>query len=149
MGLPDAMDLAPAYSFSVTIDGVEVPYVMEVSGLKAEVDKVSYQHQASDGKFITRQMMGRQKSGEFKVKRGLTDSTTITDWLTQIMQGDLAGSRKTAAVKIMTSDGVALKTLNYRNCWIKDVEVGGSLKAGATEPMTESFTVCWDEMEFA
>lgn len=149
MGLPDAMDLAPAYSFSVTIDGVEVPYVMEVSGLKSEVDKVAYQHQAADGKFITRQMMGRTKPGEFTVKRGLTDSATITDWLTQIMNGDLAGARKTAAVKIMTSDGVPVKTLNYRNCWIKDVEVGGTLKAGSTEPMTETFTVCWDEMEFA
>lgn len=149
MGLPDAMDLAPAYSFSVTIDGVEVPYVMEVSGLKAEVDKVTFQHQATDGKFITRQMMGRQKPGEFKVKRGLTDSTTITDWLTQIMQGDLAGARKTAAVTIYTSDNAQLKRYSYRNCWIKDVEIAGTLKAGSTEPMTETFTVCWDEMEFA
>ncbi|MEE6288296.1 phage tail protein [Georgenia sp. MJ173] len=149
MPLPDAMDLAPAYSFSVTIDGVQVPYVMEVSGLKAEVDKVAYQHQASDGKFITRQMMGRQKPGEFKIKRGLTDSKTITDWLTQIMKGDLAGSRKTAAVTIYSSDGSPVKTLNYTNCWIKDVEIGGTLKAGGTEPMTESFTVCWDEMAFA
>src|SRR5690625_257670 len=149
MGLPDAMDLAPAYSFSVTIDGVEVPYVMEVSGLKAEVDKVSYQHQASDGKFITRQMMGRQKPGEFKVKRGLTDSTTITDWLTQIMQGDLAGSRKTAAVTVYTSDNTQLKKYNYRNCWTKDVELAGTLKAGYTEPMTENPTLCRDEMEFA
>lgn len=149
MPLPDAMDLAPAYSFSVTIDGVEVPYVMEVSGLKSEVDKLTYQHQASDGKFVTRQMMGRQKPGEFKVKRGLTDSTTITDWLKQIMAGDLAGSRKTAAVAILASDGMPVKKLQYRNCWIKDVEIGGSLKAGSTEPMTETFTVCWDEMEFA
>ena len=149
MPLPDAMDLAPAYSFSVTIDGVQVPYVMEVSGLKAEVDKIAYQHQDQSGKFITRQMMGRQKPGEFKVKRGLTDSKTITDWLKQIMQGDLAGSRKTAAVKIMSSDGAIVSTLNYRNCWIKDVEVGGTLKAGSTEPMTETFTICWDELEFA
>src|SRR5690606_10559801 len=104
------------------------------------------QHQASDGKFITRQMMGRTKPGEFKVKRGLTDSKTITDWLTQIMKGDLAGSRKTAAVTIYSSDGSPVKTMNYTNCWIKDVEIGGTLKAGSTEPMTESFTVCWDEM---
>lgn len=149
MPLPDAMDLAPAYAFSVKIDGVEVPYVMEVSGLKSEVDKVAYQHQAADGKFITRQMMGRVKPGEFKVKRGLTDSATITDWLKQIMQGDLAGSRKTAEVAIYSSDGAMVRTLNFRNCWVKDVEIGGTLKAGSTEPMSETFTVCWDEMEFA
>src|SRR5699024_10950457 len=142
------MDVAPAYSFSVTIDGVQVPYVMEVSGLKSEVDKVTYQHQASDGKFITRQMMGRQKPGEFTVKRGLTDSTTITDWLKAVMGGDLSGSRKTAEVAIYSSDDSVVKKLTYRNCWVKDVEVSGTLKAGSTDPITESFTVCWDEMEF-
>ncbi|MPV48639.1 MULTISPECIES: phage tail protein [unclassified Pseudactinotalea] len=148
MPLPDAMDVAPAYSFSVTIDGVQVPYVMEVSGLKAEVDKVTYQHQAADGKFITRQMMGRQKPGEFTVKRGLTDSKTITDWLKAVMGGDLAGSRKTAEVAIYSSDDTIVKKLSYRNCWVKDVEVSGTLKAGSTDPIAESFTVCWDEMEF-
>jgi len=149
MALPDAFDLAGAYSFSVTIDGVQVPHVMEVSGLKTEVDKVTYQQQDSTGKFVTRQMMGRQKAGEFKVKRGLTDSKTVTDWLKAVTQGDLKGARKTAAVSIYSTDGVILKTLNYRNVWVKDVEIGGSLKAGSTEPLSESFTVCWDERDFA
>lgn len=144
-----SFDVATAYGFSVKIDGVEVPHVMEVSGLKAEADKVSYQHQAADGKFITRQMMGRVKPGEITVKRGLTDSTTVTDWLKQVFEGDLKNARKTAEVAIYTSDGVVLKRLNYRNVWVKDVEIGGSLKAGSSDPLTESFTLCWDEMEFA
>ena len=143
------MDMATAYAFSVSIDGVQVPHVMEVSGLKSEVDKVTYQQQTTDGKYIARQMMGRQKPGEFKVKRGLTDSSTITDWLKAVMQGDLKGARKTAEVVIYTSDNQALKRMNFRNVWIKDVEMGGTLKAGSTEPLSESFTVCWDEMEFA
>lgn len=149
MALPDPMDLAPAYGFSVSIDGVEVPHVIEVSGLKSEVDKVTYQQQTKDGKYVVRQMMGRQKAGEFKVKRGLTQSKTITDWLKAVMEGDLAGARKTAEVAIYTTDNTVLKRMNFRNVWIKDVELGGSLKAGSTEPLTESFTVCWDEMEFA
>lgn len=148
MPLPDAMDLAAGYGFSVTIDGVEVPYVMEVSGLKSEVDKISYQQQAKDGKFITRQMMGRQKPGEFTVKRGLTDSATITDWLKAVMGGQLGSARKTAEVTIFSSDNTVVKKLSYRNCWVKDVEVSGSLKAGSTDPLVEAFTVCWDEMEF-
>jgi phage tail-like protein len=149
MPLPDQFDLATAYAFSVKIDGIQVPHVMEVSGLKAEVDKVTYQQQAQDGKFITRQMMGRQKAGEFKVKRGLTDSTTVTDWLKAVFAGDIKTARKTAEVAIYTSDGQLLKRMNFRNVWVKDVELGGTLKAGSTEPLSESFTVCWDEMEFA
>ena len=42
-----------------------------------------------------------------------------------------------------------LKRMNFRNVWVKDVELGGTLKAGSTEPLSETFTVCWDEMEFA
>ncbi|MFC4555542.1 phage tail protein [Georgenia faecalis] len=148
MPLADPMDMATAYAFSVAIDGVRVPHVMEVSGLKAEVDKVTYQQQTQDGKYVSRQMMGRQKPGEFKVKRGLTDSKTITDWLKAVMQGDLKGARKTAEVVIYTSDSQPIKRMNFRNVWIKDVEMGGSLKAGSTEPLAETFTVCWDEMEF-
>jgi|SRR5690625_44612 len=148
MALSDPMDMATAYAFSVSIDGVQIPHVMEVSGLKTEVDVVSYQQQTSDGKFVTRQVMGRQKPGEFTVKRGLTDSTTVTDWLKAVMEGNLAESRKTAEVVIYTTDGEPIKRLNFTNVWIKDVELGGSLKAGSTEPMAETFTVCWDEMEF-
>jgi phage tail-like protein len=149
MPLADAMDMATAYSFSVSVDGIEVPYVIEVSGLKAEVDMVSYQEQAKDGKYVARQVMGRPKPGQFSVTRGLTDSKTVTDWLKSVMQGDIKGARKTAEVCIYTSDGQQLKRLNFRNVWIKDVELGGSLKAGSTEPLTEKFTVCWDEMEYA
>src|SRR3954447_4178761 len=110
MALPDEFDLATAYAFSVKIDGIQIPHVMEVSGLKSEVDKVTYQQQDQAGKFITRQMMGRQKAGEFKVKRGLTDSKTITDWLKAVTQGDLKGARKTAAVSIYSTDSQVLKT---------------------------------------
>lgn len=149
MGLPDQFDLATAYAFGVTIDGVQVPHVMEVSGIKAEVDKITYLQQGIDGKFIPRQMMGRPKPGEIKVKRGLTDSTTVTDWLKTVFEGDLSSARKTAEVAIYTSAGEVLKRINYRNVWVKDVEIGGSLKAGSTEPLTETFTMCWDEMEFA
>lgn len=149
MPLPDAFDLATAYAFSLTIDGIQIPHIQEISGLKIEVDKVTYQQQASDGKFITRQMMGRQKAGEFKVKRGLTDSTTVTDWLKTVYEGKLSDARKTAEVAIYTSDNTLLKRMNFRNVWVKDVELGGTLKAGSTEPLSESFTVCWDEAEFA
>jgi phage tail-like protein len=149
MPLADPMDMATAYSFSVKIDGVEVPYVIEVSGLKSEVDMVTYQEQTHDGKYVARQVMGRPKPGQFTVTRGLTDSKTVTDWLKAVMQGDLKGSRKTAEVVVYTSDNQPVKRLNFRNCWIKDVEVGSTLKAGSTEPLTEKFTVAWDEMEYA
>ena len=109
----DALDSAAAYSFTFTVDGIEVPKSMDISGLKAEVDKISHNQQTSDGKFITRQLIGRQKAGTFTVTRGLTDSATITDWLKVVMEGDIAGARKTAEVGVERRD-VGVASLPHR-----------------------------------
>jgi phage tail-like protein len=132
------------YAFTVTIDEIQVPGVLEVGGLKSEVDKIEFKQQTEDGKFVVRQIIGRPKAGEIIVTRGLTGSTTITDWLKIVMQGDVAGARKKVAVAILDQTGAILKTFAFGSCWVKSVEVE-SLKAGATEPATEKFVICYDE----
>jgi len=146
MALADAFDSSPAYAFKVTIDGIELPKVTEVSGLKNEVDKIELKQQLADGKYVARQLIGRAKTGEFTVTRGLTDSRTVTDWLNVVMKGDVAGARKTASIELLDYEGGTIKKYEFRNCWVRSVEVN-SLKAGATEQATEKFTVCFDESE--
>jgi phage tail-like protein len=143
MALGD-FDNSPANAFTVTIDGIEVPRVIEVSGLKTEVDKIELKQQTKDGKYVVRQLIGRPKPGELTVTRGLTDSKTVSDWLKTVMEGDVAGARKTAAVALLDYKGETLKTYNFVNCWVKSVELN-SLKAGATEQATEKFVICYDE----
>ena len=94
MPLPDELDSAAANGFRLTIDGIEVPKVIEVSGLTAEVDKIEMKQQTKDGKYIIRNVIGRPKAGQIVVTRGLTDSKAITDWLKQVMEGDLQGVRQ-------------------------------------------------------
>lgn len=143
MALPNALDASTANGFTVTIDGIQVPQVIEVSGLKMEVDKVELKQQTSDGKYVVRQVMARQKAGTFQVTRGVTDSKTVSDWLKQVAQGDLAGARKTASVALLDYTGSPIKTYEFENCWVSAIEVP-SLKAGATELATEKFTICYD-----
>jgi phage tail-like protein len=143
MALGD-FDNSSANGFTVTIDGIEVPRVIEVSGLKSEVDKIELKQQTKDGKYVVRQLIGRPKAGELTVTRGLTQSKTITDWLKTVMEGDVAGARKTAAVALLDYKGETLKTYNFVNCWVKSVELN-ALKAGATEQATEKFVICYDE----
>ncbi len=146
MALADSFDSSPAYAFKVTIDGIEIPKVTEVSGLKNEVDKIELKQQLADGKYVARQLIGRAKTGEFTVTRGLTESKTISDWLKVVMKGDVAGARKNAVVELLDYEGSTLKKYEFRNCWVRVVEIN-SLKAGATEQATEKFTVCFDESE--
>jgi phage tail-like protein len=144
MGLADPLDSASANGFIVTVDGIQIPKVNEVSGLKLEVDKIELKQQTSDGKYVVRQLIGRPKPGELTITRGLTDSKTITDWLKQVAQGDVAGSRKTASVQLLDYAGAPIKTYNFTNCWVKSIEVN-ALKAGAAEQATEKFVICYDE----
>src|SRR4051812_21258915 len=145
MGLADPLDSSSANGFIVTVDGIQIPKVNEVSGLKSEVDKIELKQQTSDGKYVVRQLSGRQKAGELTITRGLTDSKTITDWLKQVVEGDVAGSRKTASVALLDYAGAPIKTYNFANCWVKSVEVN-ALKAGAAEQATEKFVICYDEV---
>lgn len=146
MALADSFDSSPAYAFKVTIDGIELPKVTEVSGLKQEIDKIELKQQLADGKYVARQLIGRAKTGEFTVTRGLTESKTVSDWLNVVMKGDVAGARKTATVELLDYEGGTIKKYEFRNCWVRSVEIN-SLKAGATEQATEKFTVCFDESE--
>ncbi|GAA1050228.1 phage tail protein [Arthrobacter russicus] len=140
----DPFDSSPANAFKVKIDGIQIPKVIEVTGLKSEVDKIELKQQTDDGKYVVRQLIGRRKPGEFTVTRGLTDSKTVTDWLKTVMEGDVSGARKTASVELLDYKGETLKTYNFVNCWVRSVELN-SLKAGAAEQATEKFTICYDE----
>ena len=63
MALADPLDSSAANGFTVTIDGIQIPKVTEVSGLKTEVDKIELKQQTSDGKYVVRQLIGRAKTG--------------------------------------------------------------------------------------
>ena len=146
MALPDSLDSLPAYAFIVTVDGIAIPKVNEVGGLKIEVDKIDLKQQTADGKYVVRQVIGRHKPGEITVTRGLTDSKTVTDWLKSVVQGDLGGARKTASVQVLDYAGAPIQNYKYTNCWVRSVEMSG-LKAGSTEQATEKFVICYDEVE--
>lgn len=143
MALAD-FDNSPAHAFAVTIDGIELPRVIEVSGLKSEVDMIELKQQTKDGKYIVRQIMGRRKPGKVTITRGITANNAVSEWLEKVMEGDVSGARKTAAIALLDYKGETLKTYNFTNCWVQSVELN-SLKAGSTEQATEKFVLCYDE----
>lgn len=141
-------EISPANAFRVSVDGIDVGQVIEVSGLKAEVDTIELKQQTEDGKFVVRQLIGRPKSGEITVTRGLSQSSTVTDWLRTVMAGDVPGARRSVAVTILNRHGEPVKTVDFVNCWVKSVEIP-PLRADATESATERFVICYDESSIA
>lgn len=138
----DPGDSAVGYRFVFKLDGIACPAVIDVSGLKVEVDKIETKTQTHDGKMVISYMPGPFKPGEITVTRQLTDDKAMTDWLTKVMQGDVAGSRKTATVEIHDLQGKKVKSYDFDKVWVKSVETS-TFKAGANEAMTEKFTLTW------
>jgi phage tail-like protein len=143
MPLADPLESSAANGFTVSIDGIQIPEVVEVRGLTVEVDKIELKQQTEQGEYVVRRLIGRPKPGELTITRGLTDSKTITDWLMTVAEGDVAGARKTMAVTLFDDQGAPITTYNFTNCWVQKVEIS-SLKAGAVERATETFVVCFD-----
>src|SRR3954469_21712635 len=136
----DFGDGAVGYKFVFKLDGIECPAVIDVSGLKIEVEKIEVKQQTKDGKLVYSYTPGPFKPGEITVTRQLTNDKAMTDWLQKVMKGDIAGARKTASVDVLDLAGGKVKSYEFDKVWVKSVETS-EFKAGANEGMTEKFTL--------
>lgn len=137
-------DSAVGYAFKFSVDGVECPSVIDVTGLKLEVDKIEVKSNTKDGKYIISHMPGRMKPGEITVTRQLDKSKTMPDWFTKAMKGDVIGARKSAKVEIMATDESIVRTYEFHNVWCVSIETN-EYKAGGTDAMTEKMVMTWTE----
>ncbi len=139
-------DTSVGWSYGLEIDGVEIKQIQEISGLKLEVDTIELKENTADGKYVNKKLVGRPKSGEVTLTRGLTDSNTFEQWMQKAMLGDLDGARKGGSVIIYDQMGAELKRYKLTNCWPKSLEIG-SLKAGDTSVLTEKLTITHEGCE--
>jgi phage tail-like protein len=139
-------DGAVGYKFAFKLDGIVCPSVIDVSGLKLEVDMIETKTQSADGKMIISHVPGPYKPGDITVTRQLTDDLSISEWLATVMKGDPKAVRRTASVEVFDLAGAKIKSFDFANVWVKSVETS-QFKAAANEPLTEKFTMTWTEAE--
>lgn len=131
-------DSALGYKFKIKVDGLELPAVTEVTGLKLEVEKIELKSQNSKtGEYIISHMPGPVKAGEITITRYLSDDKELVNWWTQVLGGKIKESRKTASVQILDVDGsTPVRTYKFEGVWVKSIETS-SFKAGSNDVMTE------------
>lgn len=149
MGLFGAVETDPSLvaKFIVTIDGLQIPHVTEVSGLSAEVDKVEVKQQLADGKFVIAQAPAQHKGANLTLKRAVTDNTATQDWFKQVMDGDVGGARKTMVIKLLDYKNSEIRTYELRDALVTKIEWSG-MKAGGTEPTIETISIMAPEVTF-
>ena len=89
------------FRFRLEIDGVEQAGFSEVSGLDITVDAIDYR-EGTDPTHV-RKLPGLTKYGNVTLKWGITDSTELSDWHRQIVDGDI--QRKSVAIVVIDESG--------------------------------------------
>jgi phage tail-like protein len=141
----DMGDGGVGYSFVFKIDGVQLPSVIDVSGVKLEADKIEMKTQTQDGKYVYSTVMGRYKPGEITVTRQLTQDKALSDWMMKdIWKGNIKTGRKSATLDVLDYTGQKVKSYEFTHVWPTSVETS-EFKAGSTDALTEKVTMNWQE----
>lgn len=139
-------DSAVGHSFGLTVDGIQIKSITEVSGLKMEQDVIELKQNTVDGKFQIKKLPGRYKAGEVTVTRPLTDDASFDKWIKDSRFGKMSAVRKGASITVFDYEGQPVKKYNMTNAWPKSLEIG-TLKAGDTSVLTEKLSIVYETME--
>ncbi len=124
-----------SYLFAVEIDGVIVGGFREVSGLSSETEVIEVQE---GGENAIHKIPGRTRWSNIVLKRGVTHSDALIDWITDIQNGENA--RKNGSIIMYNQDGNEIVRYNFFNAfpvkWI-----GPTLDATKNEVAIETIEI--------
>jgi phage tail-like protein len=138
VGLIDKFDAIIGASFGFEFDKHQAKGIMEISGLKGEVDMIEVKTQTADGKYIINKIPGRPKAGTVTITRALTEDTQFADWVKEAAEGKLP--RTNGSVIVYDTMMSPIMRYSLIDCQPASLEIG-TLKAGDTNVTTEKLTL--------
>ncbi|MFD7668568.1 phage tail protein [Streptomyces sp. NPDC059788] len=138
-------DSLTSHNFGLQIDGVMVEYLSEVSGLTIEQDVIVSPQNTAQGKIDINILPGVQKNGQCTVVRGMTQSSSFTQWINDSINGRMSTARKNASIIMMDYEDNPVKRYNLRNAWCSKIDAS-TLKAGEAAVLSETVTIVFEEL---
>ena len=138
MGLIDKFDSIIGASFGFEFDKHQAKGIMEISGLKQELDMIEVKTQTADGKYVNTKIPGRAKAGTVTITRALTEDTQFADWVKEAHEGKLP--RTNGSVIVYDTMMSPIMRYNLLDCQPAALEIG-TLKAADTSVTTEKITL--------
>ena len=129
--------------FVFTVDGVQIGAFTEVSGLAVTID-VEELAEGGQNQF-THKLLGRMKWPNLVLKRGITDSDALFQWLATCSGDGLTGAGnkivgKEGEVRVLTSQGAPARSWHFTDA--KPVRwTGPHFAASASELAMEELEV--------
>jgi phage tail-like protein len=141
--MPARIDPYAKFNFIVEIDGLTVAGFSEVSGIGVEVTPIEYR-EGSDKANNVRKLPGLTKYPNIVLKRGVTHSHELWDWLHGAVEGQVA--RRNGAIILLDASRTEVLRFNFFEGWVCNYE-GPSLNATANEIAIETVEICHERIE--
>jgi phage tail-like protein len=130
-------------NFLVEIQGITATSFSEVSGLETSIDVVEYR--AGDARLNTEQKLpGLYKASDVTLKRGLTQDTSLWNWINSAMAGNVF--RTPVAIILLDQADNPVLIWKLRNAWPCKWS-GPVLCAGSSEVAIETLQICHEGLE--
>jgi len=137
-----------AYSFEFSIDGQNIPNVIEVNNIQQETATIELKSMTPSGQYVIQQMLGPRQSGALQVTVLATGDGGITKWFLDGLQGDFKGARKTGKLVYKDTYGTPVRTIEFTNLMVTSVSYG-ALKAGEATGINITISMSFTEMTAA
>jgi phage tail-like protein len=146
LDVADARTADPPFGarFVLSVDGVQIGAFTEISGLAVTID-VEELAEGGQNQF-THKLLGRMKWPNLVLKRGVTDTDALFEWLARCSGDGFtgAGNRvdgKNGEVQVLSSQGSPVRSWHFTNA--KPVRwTGPRLAASSNELAVEELEVC-------
>jgi phage tail-like protein len=138
--MPGREDPLIGFHFAVEIDGVQMAFFKECSGLESEHEVVEHKAVDNKGKQILHKMPGKLKWGNISLKRGLTSDMGMWDWRKKVEDGKMSDARKNGSVVLYNYDLNEVARYNFTNGWPSKV-AGSGLQATGNEVAVEEVVI--------
>jgi phage tail-like protein len=130
------------FNFLVEIDGITQAGFSECTGLRLEIDVIEYREGGETSS--VRKLPGRAKVGDITLKRGITTSKELHEWIESIRNG--VANRKNGAIVLLDDDRKPVVRWRFVNAFPRKWE-GPNLDAKGSDVAIETLTLCCEGLE--
>ena len=130
------------FNFLVEIDGITQAGFSECTGLLLEVDVIEYREGGEMS--AVRKLPGRAKVGDITLKRGITTSKELHEWVVSIRNG--VANRRNGTIILLDDERKPVARWKFVNAFPRKWE-GPNLDAKGSEVAIETLTLCCEGLE--
>lgn len=132
-----------AATFLFEVDGLEIGYFMEVSGLEVEVDVENIEEGGENG--FVHHLPGRMSWPNISLKRGVTQTDNLLTWLNKSSGEQFAAAgnkltRSTAAITLIAPSGERLRAWEFVDAFAVKWK-GPDFSAGSNDMAMEQLEI--------